>query len=148
MSSNLKVKLNDEMYINVFRRLRDAVRRKRPEKWRTNRWVFLQDNAPAHQSALVKNFLTKNNVTTLEHHPYSLDLAAADLYLLPRLKSALKGRCLCDRIAEKAFTEWLPRTFLTITVRTFAQGDYFEGNVASIIVLFCISEKKLIPGTF
>jgi hypothetical protein len=31
-------------------------------------------------------------MTTFEHPPYSLDLATADFYLLPRLKSGLKGR--------------------------------------------------------
>jgi 3-methyladenine DNA glycosylase/8-oxoguanine DNA glycosylase len=35
-------------------------------------------------------------VTTLEHPPYSPDLAAADFYLLSWLKLALKGRRLCD----------------------------------------------------
>jgi hypothetical protein len=83
-------------------------------------------------------------VTTLERPPYSLDVAAAVLYLFPRLKSALKRRCLCAGIAEKAFMEWLPGTLLKIfqslKERTFAQRDYFEGNVAEIIVL-CISEK-------
>jgi len=32
---------------------------------------------------LVKDFIIKNNVTTLEHLPYSSDLAAADFYLFP-----------------------------------------------------------------
>jgi hypothetical protein len=41
---------------------------------------------------LVKNFLSKKNVTTLEHPSYSPDLAAGDFYLFPTLKSALKGR--------------------------------------------------------
>jgi hypothetical protein len=43
----------------------DAVRRKHPEKWRTNGWFLLHDNALAHQSILVKDFLANNNVTTL-----------------------------------------------------------------------------------
>jgi len=51
------------------------------EKWRTNSWFLLNDNAPAHRSVLVKDFLTKNNVTTLEHPPHSPDLAATDCYL-------------------------------------------------------------------
>jgi hypothetical protein len=34
-------------------------------------------------------------VTTLEHPPYSPDLAAAYVYLFPRLNSALKGRRFC-----------------------------------------------------
>jgi len=41
------------MYIDIFRRLRDAVRRKYPEKWRTNSLFLLHDNAPAHQSVPV-----------------------------------------------------------------------------------------------
>jgi hypothetical protein len=38
----------------------------------------------------------KNSVTTLEHPPYCPDLATADVYLLLRLKSTLKGRRFCD----------------------------------------------------
>jgi len=41
---------------------------------------------------LVKDFLATNNVTTLEHPPYSPDLDPADFYLFPQLKSATKGR--------------------------------------------------------
>jgi hypothetical protein len=51
--------VNKEMYIDIFRRLRDAIRRKRPEKWR-------HDNAPAHRSVMVKDFLVKYNVAALE----------------------------------------------------------------------------------
>jgi len=41
--------------------------------------VFLQhDNAPAHRSVLVTDFLAKKNVTTPEHPSYSPDLAPAD----------------------------------------------------------------------
>jgi hypothetical protein len=45
---------------------------------------------------LLKDFLAKNNVTTLEHPPHSPYLFPADLFLFPRLKSALKGRRFCD----------------------------------------------------
>ena len=54
------------MCIDTIRRLRDAVRRKRPEKWKTNNWFLLHDNAPAHRSVMVKHFLEKT-VTTPEH---------------------------------------------------------------------------------
>ena len=73
-----------------------AVRRKRPEKWRTDNWFLPHDNAPAHRLLLVKDFLAKNNVATLEHPPHSPDLAPVDLFLFPQLKSVLKGRCFCD----------------------------------------------------
>jgi hypothetical protein len=69
------------MYTDIFRRLRDAVRRKRPEKWRTNSLFLLHDNAPAHWSVLVNYFFAKKNMTTLDHPPYSPGLVAADVYL-------------------------------------------------------------------
>ena len=87
--------VSKEMHSDILRRLRDAVRRKRPEKQRTNSWFLFHDNAPAHRSVLVK-VLAENNVTTPVHPPYSLDLAAADFYLFRRLKSALYWRRLCD----------------------------------------------------
>ena len=40
--------------------------------------VSPQDNAPAHRSVLVKDFLAKTNVTTLQHLPFSHDLAPVD----------------------------------------------------------------------
>jgi hypothetical protein len=59
---------------------------------------------------LVRDILTKNNVITLEQSPYSPDLAAADLYLLPPLKSAWKGQRLCDTTdITKNATEELKR---------------------------------------
>ena len=82
------------MYTDILCYLMDAVRKKHPEKWRTNSWFLLHDNAPAHRSVLVKDFLAKNNVTTLELSPYFPDMAAADFYLLPPLKSASKGSAL------------------------------------------------------
>jgi hypothetical protein len=93
--------VNKETYIDILCRLRDAVRRKCPEQSRTNNlcrpivyfsisWFLLQNHASAHRLVLVKEFLAKNNITTLELPPYSPDLAPAGLYLFPPLKSSLK----------------------------------------------------------
>ena len=70
-------------YIDIHRRLWDAVIRKRLEKWRTNILFLLDDNDPAHRSVLVKDFLAKNSAVTLEHLHYSPGLTQADFYLLP-----------------------------------------------------------------
>jgi histone-lysine N-methyltransferase SETMAR len=83
------------MYSDTIRRFKDAVRRKRLEKWRIKSWFLLYDNAPAHRTVLVKDLLTQN-VTTLQHLPYSPDLVPTDFYAFPQLKSALKGRRFCD----------------------------------------------------
>jgi len=61
------------------------------ETLRTSSWFLLHDNDSAHLSILIKDFLAKNNVTALEHPPYSTDLAPAEFSLFLQLKSALKG---------------------------------------------------------
>jgi hypothetical protein len=60
-----------------------------------NQQFSFYDNAPGYRSVLVKYFSAKSNVTTLAYTPYSSDLAQADFYLFPQLKSALNGRCFC-----------------------------------------------------
>jgi len=50
------------MYIDCMRRLRDAVTENAPEKWRTNSWFILHNNAPARRSDLGLDFLAKNSV--------------------------------------------------------------------------------------
>jgi len=42
-----------------LRRLRENVRRKRPEMWKKRNWLLHHDNAPAHTSLVVREFLTK-----------------------------------------------------------------------------------------
>ena len=46
--------VKEEMYTDV-RCLKDAVRRKRPEKWRTSNWFLLHADTAAHQPVLVKD---------------------------------------------------------------------------------------------
>jgi hypothetical protein len=83
--------VNKEMSF-VLRRRRDAVRRKRREKWRSRSWFLLHDKAPADRSVLIKGFLANNNVRKLEHSPYSPNLAPAEFHLFAQVKSILKGR--------------------------------------------------------
>ena len=56
-----------KFYCEVLRRLRENVRRKRPEILKNGNWLLHHDNAPAHTSLVVREFLTKNNVTTVLH---------------------------------------------------------------------------------
>jgi hypothetical protein len=99
---------------------------------------------------LVKHFLSKNNVKTPEHHPYSPDLAQSDSYLFPRLKSALKVRRFCDTVDVMNATEELKKLSQNDFQKCFqllysrcqkwivAQGVYLEGSVAEVLVLVCI----------
>jgi len=68
------------MFIAILDRLRDTVKWKCAKIWRTNRWFVLHDNATAHRSVLVTEFLSNNNVTALEH---PILLAQVDFYLFP-----------------------------------------------------------------
>ncbi|KAJ8939191.1 hypothetical protein NQ318_017088 [Aromia moschata] len=64
--------------------LRERVRRRRPDLWKTKSWTIHQDNTPAHSALSVKAFFfAKYGITLLEHPSYSR-------YLAP-VKSALKG---------------------------------------------------------
>jgi len=60
--------VNQQYYIDVLMKLRECVRRKRPELWR-NRWILFQDNTTAHNALSVKQFLANKNITVLEHPP-------------------------------------------------------------------------------
>jgi len=119
------------MHKNIFNYLRDAVRRKNSEKWRNNSWCLLHDNAPAHRSVFVNDFLAKNNVTTLKLPPYSSELATADFYLFPPLKSALKKRRFCDvtDIIKNA-TEELKRFLQNVFQKCFPTYLLEEGRRA------------------
>ena len=41
-------------------------------------WFFLHDNFHSHNAPIFKQFLAQQNVTVLNHPPYSPDLALAD----------------------------------------------------------------------
>jgi len=83
--------INKEFYVEVLRHLRESVRQKEPEKWWNGDWILHHDNAPAHTSHLVQQFLTKHGTAQLQQPPYSPDLALCDFFLFPRLKKVLKG---------------------------------------------------------
>ena len=49
------------------------------------------DNAPAHKSATVQEYLKESGLDVLDHPPYSPDLFPCDFWLFPRLKEMLAG---------------------------------------------------------
>jgi hypothetical protein len=83
--------INKECYLEVLRRLRDAMRRKRPDLWAAGTWQLHHDNAPAHSSQLIQTFLAKYNIPVVRQAPYSSDMAPCDYWLFPHLKIQLKG---------------------------------------------------------
>ncbi|XP_029941109.1 uncharacterized protein LOC115383163 isoform X4 [Salarias fasciatus] len=133
--------VNQDFYLEVLRRLQEAVRLKRPALWESGDWWLHHDNAPAHRALRVKQFLMKNGMALLPHPLYSPDLAPCDFFLFPRMKKALKGRRFDDvEEVQKKSKQALKRIFTREYADCFeqwksrlqrciqAEGEYFEGD--------------------
>jgi hypothetical protein len=83
--------VNRWYYLEVLKRLRENVRRKRPQLWKNNYGFLHHDNVPAHALLLIRDFLANTNTTVLPQPPCSPDLPPSDFFLFPKLKSTLKA---------------------------------------------------------
>ncbi|KAL4143544.1 hypothetical protein QTP88_005863 [Uroleucon formosanum] len=133
--------ITKEYYIDVLRRLRDAVRRKRPEFKESGSWKLHHDNAPAHSAHIVQQFFTKHGIPVASQPPYLPDLAPCDFFLFPKIKMVLKGKRFqdVDEIKQNA-TEQLRGVSKNDFTRCFqkwqerwrtcmdSEGAYFEGD--------------------
>ncbi|UYV80290.1 SETMAR, partial [Cordylochernes scorpioides] len=83
--------VNTNRYEQQMHSLREALNEKRPE-WREkhNKLILQHDNAPAHNSTMVKNTIKDLGWELLPHPPYSPDLAPSDYHLFTSLGHALK----------------------------------------------------------
>jgi hypothetical protein len=98
--------VNQHYCLDVLKRSREQVHRKRPERWRNQDWLLHHDSAPAHTALSVQRFLAAKNMAVVPHPPYSPYLAPCDFFLFPRMKSKLKVRRFQDvtEIQEQSLT--------------------------------------------
>lgn len=82
--------VNEKFEVEVLTQLRDAVRRKRTQKWQ-GKWFMHHDNDTAF---VVQKFLTNKNGPIDPQPPYSPDLAP-EFSLFPKLKLKLRGMVVC-----------------------------------------------------
>jgi histone-lysine N-methyltransferase SETMAR len=94
--------VNGQFYLGVMERLLKRIRLVRPEFHNSKEWFLLHDNALAHTASVVVRFLARKQVTVLQHPSCSPDLAPADFFLFPKLKSQLKGKRFQDISTIKA----------------------------------------------
>ena len=82
--------------------------------WKNNSWLSLHDNAPAHTSLLVREFLAKKNTVTMSQPQYSPDIAPCDFFLFTKIKRTLKGRrfTAIDEIKSASLKELFQRSSL------------------------------------
>lgn len=137
--------VNKEYYLGVMRRLRESIRRKRPELWKNNSWFLHQDNAPSHTARIIRKFFTKNQTDVLPQAPYSPDMAPCDFFLFSRLKLPLRGhrfetieaikenslaalKAIPHTEYQRCFEDWKQRWRKCIV----AGGNYFEGDTMNL----------------
>ena len=117
-------KVNGEYVRDILRKFLRNLNLRRPELSEVE-WFLPWDNAPVHTAKVVQEFLTKKNIKTIDHPPYSPDLAPADYFLFPRVKSELSGQTIGDRTVKtdcervvggippedfrRAFDKWIER---------------------------------------
>jgi hypothetical protein len=61
--------VNQKYYLEVLTKLREQVRKKRPELWKKKSWILHQDNVPAHNTLTVKQFLADKCIPGPNHLP-------------------------------------------------------------------------------
>ena len=124
---------------NVLPQVVSALNDRRPVTG-TSRIMILHDNASAHKTGAVTQYLSENRITTLPYPAYSPDLAPCDFWLFPKLKELLAGnkytrvqdlskavnselRGIPKEEYRAAFDKWRRRLQLCIQ----RGGEYFEG---------------------
>ncbi len=132
-----------EVWIQILRRFREDLRRKRNDLWTAGNWWFQQDNAPAHVSNLALEYLHKVDMAERlwDHPPYSPDLAPCNFWAFPTLKSHIKGhrfesledlKTVVQRTMRSMDKEDFAHCFDRLKHRyeqcLQAEGDYFEGQ--------------------
>jgi len=153
--------VNADFYCDVLRRLRENMPHKRPQKWQNQKLIIHHDNAPAHRSFKISQFLAKNSMTVVPHPPYSPDLAPCDFFLFPKLKLRMKGRRLdtieeiqeesqqvLDTVPKRVFQECF-QAWQKCWTAVFMQ----KGSALKVMEEFNIQGKhtsfyKYCPGTF
>jgi [histone H3]-lysine36 N-dimethyltransferase SETMAR len=133
--------INQEYYKDVLCRLRDKVFENRHRIYPNEHFYLHHENAPAHTSILIQEFLSEEDIPIVPHPLYSPDLTPCDFFLFPRIKSKLKGKRFeniesikrnVDRELSNispdeskiCFENWKHRWKQCI----FSSGNYFEGD--------------------
>ena len=99
-------------YVEVLREFRKRFHRKRPALFKSGQWHFHQDNTPVHNSILVTDYLTKMDIKTVPHPPYSPDVGPCDFWLFPKLRG-----CRYETIEEM-------KEAVTKVIDTLTQEDF------------------------
>ena len=114
----------------------------RPVLFKSGQWHIHQDNSPVDNSIFVTDYLTKMDIKTVPHPPYSPDFVPCDFFLFPTHRG-----CRYETIEE--MKEAVTKVIETLTQEDFhgafqkllerynkciaAGRDYFEGTRVSCV---------------
>jgi hypothetical protein len=102
------------MYIDTVRRLRDSVRRKRPEKW-TPEMVSPSRQCSSTPVGFGQAIISKEQCDNIAASP---DLAPADFYIFTSTEFSTEGTAFCDA------TDTIKNS--TKELKRFSQHDFQE----------------------
>ena len=102
--------INADRYIETLKKLKRAIRRKRPAL-SDDQVLLLHDNARPHTAHRTQAAIDKLQWTVLPHPPYSPDLAPSDYHLFGKLKEFLRGNhyASIDDV-RNAVNDWIKQT--------------------------------------
>ncbi|UYV68449.1 hypothetical protein LAZ67_5004357 [Cordylochernes scorpioides] len=131
-----------DSYLGVLRRLREAIRQKRPELWRSKSGILHHDKAPAHTALKISKFLRDHSTSVFPQPPNSPDLAPCDFYLFRKLKKKVIGSEISEHRTDQNGIEEghegdpenrLPEVFCRLEKKVMkciaANGDFFEEDI-------------------
>ena len=115
--------INADRYISTLKKLKHALRRKRPAL-SDDQVLLLHDNARPHTAHRTQAAIQKLGWTVLPHPPYSPDLAPSDFHLFGKLKESLRGNhyASIDDV-RNAVNAWIKQT----------PKDFFEAGIFKLV---------------
>ncbi len=146
-----------KVYVASLRCFQEAVCWKRAERWQTQDFILLQDNAWAHTTDLKVDYIDSVNMDTWPHPPYSPDLSPCDYFAFPKLQEYIRGHTF-HSIADLQTGVWraldnIPKADFTTCFRCLAfhyqrcidfRGNYFEGQGKRVYCLLAYCCMKII----
>jgi hypothetical protein len=140
------------MYTDIVRRLKGSDQKESPRKMENQQSITISRQCSSTPVGFDQGFIGEeqcDNIWSMRHN-----LVPSDLCPFARLKSEFKERLFFNaidiirnateelkRLSQNGFQECFQHLYSHWQKCTFAQRDYFEGNVHIIIVMFCTSKK-------
>ncbi|UYV82867.1 hypothetical protein LAZ67_22001147, partial [Cordylochernes scorpioides] len=128
-----------DSYLGVLRRLREAIRQKRPELWRRKSWILHHDNAPAHTALKISKFLQDHSSSVFPQPP-TVPIwppATSFFFFLKfqnieeiKVESKMAIEAIPKTDYQRCFADWKKRWLKCVA----ANGDYFEGDNLNLCI--------------